>query len=1399
MVIMEKAQRQLQQVQRLSRGLLVARPLLQWVVMVVVTALVLGLLDYLLHLPSWVRLVAGLLTAGALLLWLVLQLRQAAGLKIDMTALALRAEQLYPQLSGVLASGVEFAFGNTDADASPRTLAMTRRSIEQANTQLAGVQLTRLIDPAPTMRIALVAAATAILFVVLAAAWPAQVWLGTQRWLSPFANVHWPKRTSVQSLMTQTHWPSDTPLRLKARVSKGHYPGMRIWAAHRVIDAKGNAGAWQSQLMSEQTAQQDSLSAQTIEAVETTAGLPENAPDNRVTAERFKAGVGDFERVIDAMASNAAGATSTASATSIDSSGRTSVASSRRPVAVEFQFSSSDDQTITQRVELIERPALSGMSARLEPPAYAQGLVAAQTIDLHAASGQVVTARALAGSKVTLTLTFNKPLPVSRLSMTQLFPTRTINAPAPAAAGQDTLTPNGLTLSQQRQGEATTDTLTLTFDLDEPWQSTLALVDGFGLTSLSQRAYRFEPVVDAPPSVSVTQPTVDESVLASAVMELAASVQDDVGALALTLDYAKINVVKVEVEGQPEALASTTLARASGRQPALSVTHTLDLAPLKLEPGSTLEIWATGQDIYEQNGQRHDIVKSPVRKITIIDPAALAGRLVQELASVRQQAVRLENQQRALMDNPARLTPGQLKAQQTSLSQRITSQLQVVEHLTQRQERNRLDDPELARLLAQAQAHLDQAKAASESAESKLSAAQQSDPQANASQSNQSQTTPPNQSQGSPNTSDPGNSGQTSKSDQAAQPSESVQAGDAAKQDAQADATSDAQKNAQASQTNKTDKSADANKSAAAQAAADASKADQAAQAGESGEAGESSEASKNDAQATAASEAQKNADAAKAGKSGQSAESAQSSPAQQSAQQQMDQARADQQKTSEALAKLVELLDQGQDAMALQMQLQQLAKRQAELAQKTREMLPKTMGKTADQLSDQEKNELAQMAKQQQAMQQQAQAMIQKMQAAAQSMSKPQNSARQQAAAQALSQAAQTAQQQGLDKAMQDSAQQTQENQLGNAAKAQEQAQATMESMLQQMNNQQAMQQEILKRQMEKLAAAVRQLIEQQKQQIEAVDKAKQADGALEQLDAPALTLRRNTASVQEQMTANSELQEPAGLMEQSAKAQASAVESMRAKDAQQAKTAQQQSLAHLETALRKLEEKKKDQKQREEEAQRAELRKQYEALAQLQKEISEKTRTLLSAGELDRQQRSQVASLGQEEAQLQAKANTLRQEVADMVVFEHLHRRIDQKAGQAADYLKQLRSLARVSGDQKVVENTLRQLADALKEPPKQLEEFSKGEGGGGEGGEGGEPGDPPLIPPLAELRLLRDVQQSLYEETRAFDDAKGALSSQAQVREETVELSGRQRELAALGDKLIEQLKEKQGGSK
>ncbi len=79
-----------------------------------------------------------------------------------------------------------------------------------------------------------------------------------------------------------------------------------------------------------------------------------------------------------------------------------------------------------------------------------------------------------------------------------------------------------------------------------------------------------------------------------------------------------------------------------------------------------------------------------------------------------------------------------------------------------------------------------------------------------------------------------------------------------------------------------------------------------------------------------------------------------------------------------------------------------------------------------------------------------------------------------------------------------------------------------------------------------------------------------------------------------------------------------------------------------------------------------------------------------------------------------------------------------------------------AELARRQELALRRLTQVVDALKEAAEKMEQQTRsgGGGGGGEGGEGGGGGAPgDGIPPVAQLKLLRDLQKDINQRTEAF----------------------------------------------
>ncbi len=622
---------------------MVAQRLLQGLTGLFIISLVVTVADYLLRLPPLVRLVVGVLILLLGGTWLITRLAEAWRFGPRLTDLALRAEVLFPQLAGRFASAVDFAMGS-----SSNPLAQV--SMHQVREQLDNISLNRLINPTQTLRHLSFAAGLGLAVFILVLVWPQSSYLALNRWLAPYGSTQWPHRTDMRTLVQTQVWPTDTPLPLQAVVVRGGSSDMRVWLRYRWIDASGKTlGAksqgWQSVLMS-----------------------PQGATQN----QQWR-----FERLITPSPHSALAGVSETSGT-----------------GVEFYFQGGDDQTATQQIRLVERPALKTLTLTTQPPAYAMGSISPQTLHWDMATlspGQRVSTDVLMGSQVTWTLTLNKPL---------------VHLAMDASAVLETLLP-GLTDEKKVQLEMTADhRLVARWTLTQTIGTTVNLTDAFGLTNLSDRIYRIEAVKDSLPTVNLRQPMADQSVLPQAVVALEAVGRDDIAMSTLALE-AKVD----------ESKDSVRLAEQHDRAEQIKVSAALDLSRWpSLKAGQVVALWAVGRDGFDLAGESHQPVRSAVRLLHIIDEATLTSRIRSELSAIRQQVIRLQSRQQTLINAPAVAA----RVGQKRVTEQLIHQRQATASLHQQMRANKLDQPALERLVQRADGLLDQARKTSDEAVKRL-------------------------------------------------------------------------------------------------------------------------------------------------------------------------------------------------------------------------------------------------------------------------------------------------------------------------------------------------------------------------------------------------------------------------------------------------------------------------------------------------------------------------------------------------------------------------------------------------------------------------------------------------------------------------------------------------------
>ncbi len=668
---MQDASRQLKQVRRRARVWLAGIHLFRFIAAMVLLVFLLVALDWALNLPGWLRLVIGLLVGAESVYWLVTRLMVAARFNPSLSELALRAERVYPQLAGVLASSVEFSSGVAGVqvlDGGGQGDALAGLAVRRTRDLIEGVNLSRLIDPSAAMKRLGVALLAVVALGAVVVSAPGMSRTAAGRWLMPLGSTQWPRSVLIEDMTGLDVWPVDAPVKLVSQISKGHRVGMRVNVHYRFTDALGRAGVWRRALLTEQSVDDDASSSASYEQlIEVPAGVVRSVKET-------SGGRGELSYYIQA----------------------------------------GDGQTRAAKIRLVARPAVVSVDAEIEPPVYAAGLVGAQAVALHEQSGQVASASALVGSRVVLRVGFNKPVSVTAVDLVTVLPGLV------DAVGMDRIHIERSSDSTDEAG----DRLVVDFILAKTFTTPIHITDGFGLENLSRRTYRIEAIEDRLPSAAMTAPSADEAVLASAVVDVAATAQDDIGLERIEL-LGSIQTRGAGGEGVETALPG--LAEQSGRQASLSAQAELDLSSLELRPGDAVVLSAVAYDVYEIDGRRHDRVVSTPRTLRIIDKPTLTAQLRTELAGLRQQVVRLEQtQQRIASEQPPSVT----QPQQEQVTRRLDAQGLLLEGLKDRMDRNRLSDEPMREVIQQAQGLVDQAsKSSSDAARNLRKADEQADDQ----------------------------------------------------------------------------------------------------------------------------------------------------------------------------------------------------------------------------------------------------------------------------------------------------------------------------------------------------------------------------------------------------------------------------------------------------------------------------------------------------------------------------------------------------------------------------------------------------------------------------------------------------------------------------------------------
>ncbi|MEE2906525.1 MAG: hypothetical protein VX527_01705 [Planctomycetota bacterium] len=492
------------------------------------------------------------------------------------------------------------------------------------------------------------------------------------------------------------------------------------------------------------------------------------------------------------------------------------------------------------------------------------------------------------------------------------------------------------------------------------------------------------------------------------------------------------------------------------------------------------------------------------------------------------------------------------------------------------------------------------------------------------------------------------------------------------------------------------------------------------------------------------------------------------------------------QQEVREALQDVVAALAEDQESWLLSRKLDNIESRQQALRDQTRSLAQESRGQRLEELSSELQSEIEDAAREQESLVDAVSELAESMKAQAEAMQEMDP-----AGAMAMERAAEMAEEQQLESMMSEAADDIEDGRLEMAGGSQQQAMEALEAMQAAMSpNQQDRIADLLRR-LTDLKQTIQQLITAQASELAQLDDAIEASD-YEGRDTSLITIRNHTLAVSDEARSRSESERGISRrLERAGDSQADAISVLRTSpiEGSLARDHELVALQQLEAALEQLMQMEEQAKQDLMEADRESLAQAYRELGQMQVDIQVRTTPLVDADLSSRRVRHEARRLSVEQATIGDGARLLREDNADIdtrPIFVLMHERVETASDDTTATLSDAQLESQVIRTQARIARDLMAMADSLEDDSPEEEDFERGSQAGGGGGGGGQEEDG-VLPPIAELRLLRTLQVDVLEATRLLDRDHGFDPA---VRSDEMErLSKLQADLARLGQEMFD----------
>jgi hypothetical protein len=509
------------------------------------------------------------------------------------------------------------------------------------------------------------------------------------------------------------------------------------------------------------------------------------------------------------------------------------------------------------------------------------------------------------------------------------------------------------------------------------------------------------------------------------------------------------------------------------------------------------------------------------------------------------------------------------------------------------------------------------------------------------------------------------------------------------------------------------------------------------------------------------------------------------------------------QQETAERLAEAIDLLDRDDDAAAMQRRAERLAEAIQDLRESLQQASRGTAGKPQEELGSEARQALQEQANRQRATADEAAAMLEDLRDRA-NQSKESDPAQ----ARSLQQAAEEGEKGQAARRLDEAAERTDRNQTVAADESLQRAAEAVEKVRESLRQDRRARTEELRRRLVSLSETIRALIQAGEATLPRIDAAAEDAGPETQaVGRELLRISTNTAAAGEDARqGDRSLATIAGsIVRASERFDAAATALARATpDFMEARNGVSRGIELLREAQQKVAEAQAKQDQAAADRERQQLAAQFQQLAMRIRASREGVASTLPAPgvRMDRKgaaiQREQSAVVGDVQRTLQS-GPAASEVLNGAEVFQATITRIDKDLVVVRDALAKTTAGASEIRRMDLIAEGLEGLSAALTDPEPGEDPFADGKGegqGGGAGGGAAGGGEQPKLPPIAELRLIRQMQAQVNRQTRILDEARGAGPS---LDAELADLAVMQDDIRRLSESWFERMRQQQAAPK